>query len=126
MRIIPTRIHGAIDYVMGAVLVLSPWLFGFAVGGPAQWVPIVIGLAMIVTAMLTRYELGLVPMLSMPAHIAIDVIAGIVLAFSPWLFGFAAIVYVPHLVLGLLEAVGALITETRPETVRPAASRPLS
>lgn len=124
MRMIPTRIHGAIDYVMGAILILSPWLLGFATGGPAQWVPVMIGMVMIATAMLTRYELGVVPMLSMPAHLAIDGVAGLLLAFSPWLFGFAGVVFLPHLVLGLLEASGALLTQTRPEAVRPVGSRP--
>ena len=36
MRIISTRVHGVVDYVGGALLVVSPWLFGFADGGAQQ------------------------------------------------------------------------------------------
>ena len=46
MRIISTRIHGIIDYLTGLLLIVAPWLFGFANGGAAQWVP-VLGLAVL-------------------------------------------------------------------------------
>lgn len=33
MRFIPTRIHGMVDYSMGLILIVAPWLFAFAQGG---------------------------------------------------------------------------------------------
>lgn len=39
MPIIPTRAHGAFDYLAGLVLILAPMLLGFADRGPAQLVP---------------------------------------------------------------------------------------
>jgi hypothetical protein len=44
----------------------------------------------------------------------IDLMSGIFLAVSPWLFGFADEVYLPHLVLGILEVGAALFTKTEP------------
>ena len=38
MRFLPTRVHGVIDYLWGVALIATPWLFGFANGGAAQWV----------------------------------------------------------------------------------------
>jgi hypothetical protein len=123
MRFIPTRVHGALDYVIGVVLIAAPWLLGFATGGPEQWVPVLIGVAIVVYSALTAYELGLTPLIPVPVHLTIDIVAGIVLALSPWLFGFAAVVVWPHLLVGLIVIGAGLTTETRPETARPAAPR---
>lgn len=41
MRFISTRVHGVVDYLMGLLLIVAPFLFGFATGGSAQWVPII-------------------------------------------------------------------------------------
>ncbi len=114
MRMIPTRIHAIADYAIGVLLIVSPWLFGFATGGIAQWLPMVLGLAVIVYSLLTRYELGLVGAIPMPAHLWLDGIGGALLAVSPWLFGFADVVIWPHLIIGLVEIVAALTTETEP------------
>lgn len=117
MRFIPTRAHGAMDYLIGVLLIAAPWLFGFATGGPAQWVPIVLGAGVIVYSALTAYELGLAPMIPVPVHLTIDIVAGVVLALSPWLFAFSSVIVWPHLIVGLLEIGAGLTTETRPRAV---------
>jgi hypothetical protein len=114
MRIISTRAHGVLDYLMGALLILSPWLLGFAAGGAETWVPVVLGASTIVYSLMTNYELGVVGVLPMPVHLGLDAAAGIFLAFSPWLFGFAGLVWVPHVVLGVLEVGAAAMTQPLP------------
>jgi hypothetical protein len=116
MRFIPTRTHGVIDYAMGALLIVVPYILGFADGTAAQWIPQVLGAALIGASLLTDYELGVVRMIPMPIHLFLDIATGILLAASPWLFGFADRVYWPHLILGLLEIGAGLMTRTRPET----------
>jgi hypothetical protein len=113
LRFITTPIHGVMDYVMGILLVSSPYLFGFATGGPEQWLPIVLGIVLLLQSMMTRYELGLLPVISIPVHIRIDLANGLLLAASPWLFGFADQVCWPHLILGLIEIGAACCTETK-------------
>lgn len=113
MRIIPTRVHGFIDYAMGLLLIASPWLFGFATGGIEQWVPVALGLAMIGLSLMTDYELSAARLIPMPVHLGIDIASGLLLAASPWLFGFADQVYWPHLALGLIEIGTAAMTQTR-------------
>lgn len=114
MRFIPTNIHGMLDYGMGILLIIAPWLFGFYAGGVESWLPIVLGAGVIVYSLVTDYELGVTKMLSMPAHLWLDGIGGALLAASPWLFGFSDVIVWPHLVVGLLEIGAALMTETVP------------
>ena len=115
MRFIPTRIHGVLDYLVGALLIAAPYLFGFATGGAKQWLPMILGLGAIGYSLLTRYELGLVPVISMPGHLWLDALSGALLAVSPWLFGFSGEVYAPHVLVGLFEIGAALMTRTAPE-----------
>ena len=115
MKIISTRVHGMLDYTMGLLLIISPWLLGFAEGGPATSVPVVLGAGAIVYSLLTNYELGAAQVISMPAHLWLDGICGLILALSPWLFGFAEYVYLPHLILGILEVGAAAMTDPTPE-----------
>jgi hypothetical protein len=116
LRFIPTRTHGVIDYLMGALLIVAPYLLGFADGTAAQWIPQVVGAALVGASLLTDYELGVARMIPMPIHLGLDVAAGLLLAASPWLFGFADRVWVPHVVFGLAEIGAGLMTRTVAET----------
>jgi hypothetical protein len=113
MRMLSTYVHGIIDYVAGLLLIASPWLFGFAAEGPETWILVVAGLLMLGAFLLTDYEWGLVRKIPMPMHLSLDAILGIVLAASPWVFNFHESVWVPHVVLGLMELGGALMTDTQ-------------
>lgn len=116
MRFIPTRIHGMLDYAMGLLLIVAPWLFGFARGGAETWVPVALGVGALLYSLMTDYELGVARVISVPTHLGLDGAAGLLLAVSPWLFGFAEVVWVPHLVLGLLELGAALTTKKAPSS----------
>lgn len=118
---ISTRMHGIMDYIIGALLIAAPWLFGFAREGAETWVPVVLGAGAIFYSLLTNYELGVIKVLPMSAHLGIDIVAGIVLAASPWLFGFAEIVWVPHLVVGLIMLGSGMITQRVPGATAAAA-----
>jgi hypothetical protein len=114
MRFLSTRVHGAVDYLTGALLIISPWLFGFADGGTAQWVPVVLGASVILIALFTAYEWGVVKIIPIAAHLGIDCATGLLLLVSPWLFGFAGLVWLPHVVIGAFEILVSLITRTHP------------
>lgn len=116
MRFLPTHVHGMLDYGVGLLLILAPYILGFADGGAAQLVPQALGAGAILYAFFTDYELGLVRLIPMPAHLLLDAASGALLAISPWLFGFADQVWVPHLVLGLVEIGASLVTRTTPGT----------
>ncbi|HEY0653509.1 MAG TPA: SPW repeat protein [Chryseosolibacter sp.] len=128
MRIISTRVHGMLDYLMGVILIASPWIFNFNRGGAETIVPVVLGIAVILYSMITDYELSISKSLSMQTHLTLDLLSGILLAASPWLFGFHDYVYLPHLIFGLAEIGASLMTARRSVTTRehsrPGASRP--
>ena len=114
MRIISTRMHGVLDYAVGALLIVAPYLLGFANGTAAQWVPQALGAMAIVYSLMTRYELGVVRVIPMPVHLGLDVASGILLLASPWIFGFAGTTYWPHVIVGAIEILTPLMTRTQP------------
>lgn len=123
IRFLPTSVHGVLDYLVGIVLIAAPWIFGFAyVGGAAVYVPIVLGIALILYSLVTKYELGIpgLKFLPMPYHLVIDFIAAAFLAASPWIFGFASKplnVWLPHLVVGIVVILVVLVSQTHPRMV---------
>jgi hypothetical protein len=118
-KFIPTKVHGALDYIVGIALILAPMLFGFMnVGGAAVIIPIVLGIGLILYSLFTRYEWGLVKVLGMPYHLIFDVVASLFLAASPFLFGFAnqpLNVWLPHVVVGLTVIVVVIFSQSQPE-----------
>lgn len=114
MKFISTSIHGILDYGLALLLIATPWLFGFVDIGthPESVIPIVLGVAVAAYSIFTDYEWGAVRGLSMTAHLWIDALGGLFLALSPWLFGFASEVYLPHVILGVIEIGSALFTKT--------------
>jgi hypothetical protein len=118
MKIISTKAHGMLDYLMGLLLIASPWLFDFARGGAEQWVPVILGASTILYSLFTDYEYGAVRRLSMRTHLALDLASGVLLAASPWIFNFDEYVYLPHLILGIAEIVAVVMTDPVPERRR--------
>lgn len=116
MKIISTKMHGVLDYLVGIVLIAAPWIFGFANGGAEQWIPIILGAGALVYSLMTDYELGMWRTLSMKTHLNIDMMSGVLLAASPWILGFSDRVSTPHLVFGLLEIGVAMMTKTVSES----------
>ena len=110
MRFIPTKTHGYLDYIVGLLLIAAPWLFDFYRDGAETWVPVILGVATFIYSLMTDYELGASKMISMRTHLTIDLVSGIFLAASPWIFGFDEYVWAPHLIVGIFEIVASLCT----------------
>jgi hypothetical protein len=118
MRFIPTKAHSVMDYLMGPLLIASPWLFNFARNGVETWLPVALGAGAVLYSLVTDYEYSVSRTLSMRTHLTLDLLSGVLLATSPWIFGFSDYVYMPHLVLGALEIGASLTTETKPSSER--------
>src|ERR1700754_4250941 len=103
MRIISSKLHGVLDYSVGMLLIIIPWVAGFAREGAETWLPVALGFATLLYSSITNYELGRIKLLPFKTHLLIDFLSGMLLAASPWLFDFNDQIYIPHLVLGLLE-----------------------
>lgn len=110
--IIPPRIHGVLDYLVGALLIALPWLFGVDGGGGRTLIPVLLGAGTIVYSLFTDYQLGLVRRIPLRVHLGLDAAAGLFLIAAPFLFSFARDVMDPYLAIGVLEVVAAVATDT--------------
>jgi len=118
-KFIPTKVHGALDYIVAIALIFAPWLFGFSqVGGAAVIIPMVLGAGLILYSLFTKYEWGLIKVVSMPYHLIIDVVASLLLITSPFLFGFYNMdmwnVWVPHVAVGAAVILVVIFSQTQP------------
>jgi hypothetical protein len=126
MRVIPAKVHGAIDYGMAPALALAPELFRMKDGRSASLPPRIAGVGGAVAAALSDQELAARRLVPMKAHLVLDAFTGVAVAAAPWLGGSArkgARHWLPHALLGAEELVLALTTKTRtgpPATRRPA------
>jgi hypothetical protein len=108
-----TRVHGYVDYLAGGILVVLPVLSGIA-RGPAGITLIVAGVVLILTALATDFEAGVVRHLQIPLHLWIDGIVGLLLAVSPWLLSFYRTAWIPHVIIGIALIAFAFLTNTVP------------
>ncbi len=111
MRLITTRMHGVADYLIGILLLCSPWLFKFSNAGTAQYVAMIAGAILIVMSFLTNYEEGIFKKIPLNVHFAADILIGMFLVSSPWILGFASVVFLPHLIGGILEIITGFFTD---------------
>ncbi len=118
MRMIPTSVHGAIDYLTGGMLLAAPKLLGLTDEPRAALVLRSAGGGALAYSLITDYELGLLRLLPMPAHLAMDAASGVLVAASPWLLGFAGKgprYWLPHVLVGATEVLAATTTRTQPQ-----------
>jgi hypothetical protein len=111
VRLINTKAHAIVDYVMGMVLLCSPAIFQFDFSGPEYYTAATAGLITIVLALFTAFEYGALKTIPLRLHLYIDMVTGAALAASPWLMDFAGTVFKPHLVFGLSQVIVAVLTD---------------
>lgn len=112
--LITTRVHSVIDYVAGVALIAAPWLFGFSANMMATYCAVGVGLFLIVQNLFTAWEYSLAKVIPASTHVVLDYFAGAFLAFSPWLLGYAEVIYLPHLFVGLYIIGQAIVSSTVP------------
>ncbi|MDQ4140408.1 MAG: SPW repeat protein [Bacteroidota bacterium] len=117
MRIIPTRIHGILDYLVGIILIAAPWVFDFDNGGAETWVPVIVGIMVLLQTIMTDFEVGIIRKIPMVSHLRMDLFIGIFLAASPWIFNFDEVVWEPHVIFGVFSILASLMTRRVPSTV---------
>jgi hypothetical protein len=118
-KLIPTKVHAALDYTVGVLLIAAPWIFGFAdESTAATWMSVLAGLAIIGISTVTNYEGGFLGnLVAMRTHLISDGLLGVFLAASPWLFGFAEAgtnAWLPFVAIGAGEILSAAATNPMP------------
>ena len=120
-RFVPTKVHGALDYVTSPALMAAPELLRLDGARGSSLAPRVAGAAGAVYSGLTDYELGVRRTIPMRVHLVLDAVSGAGLVLAPWLFGSArrgARHWLPHAIVGGTELVLALTTKTDPPAPR--------
>ena len=115
VRIIPTGVHGALDYLASGVNLAFPRLLDLHDAPWAALVPRIDGLAGAGYSLITDYELGALKVVPMPAHLALDAAKGVFMAVSPWVFGFArngTRYWLEHVLMGSADVLAAIATKT--------------
>jgi hypothetical protein len=113
-RPISTLMHGILDYVTAPTLLVLPRMLGW--GTKVTSLLSGAGVGVLGYSVMTRYELGLLKMLPMKAHLALDMASGGMLALSPLLLKKRErdVATIATLVgLGLYEIAAALLTQTQ-------------
>jgi hypothetical protein len=111
MGFIPTRVHAVTDYFVGSALIVIPPAVN-QTGGWAVALPVIIGILLLIQNLATDYEYTAADLIPVRGHLAMDSIAGGLLAVSPWLFGFFEFVLWPHVIVGMAIWLAAMATET--------------
>ena len=110
---IPTKIHGILDYAVAFLFLLMPLILDLDTATAPAKVFQYLGIITVIYSVLTRYEYGLLKVLPMKVHLGLDLLSGIFLTLSPWIFGFAGQLFVPYVLLGLFEVMASILTSNR-------------
>jgi hypothetical protein len=119
---IPLKVHNVLDYVVGVLLALSPYLFGFSDVVAARNVFLVVGLGLIAYSSITNYYYSVAKIIPLGVHMVLDAISGIVLILAPALFDYREVISDGQFALHFVMGIGALalvaFTRTRSETAK--------
>lgn len=53
--VLPVRVHGTLDYLLGVFLIAAPFVFGFSENDPALFISVFLGVAHIVVTLITSF-----------------------------------------------------------------------
>jgi hypothetical protein len=115
LQVIPTRVHGAIDQVVGPALVIAPTLLRLGRTSPEGITAEAVGGAQSAYSNLTDYETSIKKLLPLKYHLALDAVGGATLAIVPQLTGArrrGRKHWLPHLAIGAMEIGVAALTKT--------------
>jgi len=125
VKIIPKFYHGVLDFLSGLVLLVAPNLLALTeIGGATAWLPRVVGLMILLQALMTDYELGVMKVIPIAMHLMADYVVGAFLVIAPFVFGISGrsiAATVLLLLMGILALGAAYMTEPRgrPREVMP-------
>ena len=85
---IPVFIHGVIEYALGVLLIIAPFLFDFD-SNAATAVSIVAGVAVITISASSDLPTGLTSQIARPAHVGVDYLLAVLMIAAPFIFGFS-------------------------------------
>lgn len=114
-RTISRKAHGIMDYVFSALLIASPWLFGFAHEPVNLRIAVALGSGMALYSFCTEYELGVFRGLPFAGNLFLDALIGVFLASSFIHISMGTRGGVVFLILGVLILIDVFHTSRPPD-----------
>lgn len=87
--VIPLAVHELLEPFIAALLIAAPFLFGFSDQGAATAVFIALGVLVLLIGQSTDWRISVIKIIPLPVHFVLDLVIGVLLIISPFLFGFS-------------------------------------
>jgi hypothetical protein len=116
MKFISSKVHTIIGLIVGVLLLFAPSLFDFSDNETANLVTMGAGIFIILSELITTSRISPLKLVPMRVHLMLDYLTGALILLSPWLFGFADEVAVPHVIVGILVIGYAAMTNPDAES----------
>lgn len=84
---LPVFVHGVLEYAVGILLIVAPFLFSFEATA-ATAASVILGVALLAFTAMSRLPTGLIAAISVGVHVTVDAVFAVVLVAIPFLFGF--------------------------------------
>jgi VIT1/CCC1 family predicted Fe2+/Mn2+ transporter len=113
---VPVLVHGVLEYIVGALFIAAPFLFGFD-SSAATAASIVAGLFLLAFTAISALPTGLVSSITVGVHVTVDfVFAGLLVAL-PFILGFRdeAAPTALFIVVGVLHLLVTIATRFSPD-----------
>jgi len=141
---ISTSFYGVANYILAFAMILAPWyipsitgslpalwikpsdagLAFYHVGGASLFLILIIGWLEFIMAVFSNNSHGLIKQFPMQMHHFLDVLMGLFLFFSPFIYGYSDKVWWPQMLAGGLLCILGIFTKNSPFTTKPHHPRP--
>jgi hypothetical protein len=113
---VPVVVHGVFEYVVGALFIASPFLFGFNDSAAPTAAALVVGLLLLAFTATSALPTGLVRSVSLGVHVTVDLVLAVLLVALPFLLGFTdeAAPTALFIVVGVLHLLMTIATRFSP------------
>ncbi len=102
---ISLKVHSVLDYIAAILIVASPWIFGFENLNYARGIFVYGGIFLVLYSLFTDYKYSVFNWISVPFHMGMDAIIGLVFLISPNIFDYSSelttMQYAVHWIFGL-------------------------
>lgn len=110
MKILNARVHGYLDFVVVALFLAAPSMFGF--GGRPQIACYVVAAVHLALSLVTAYPFGLLKLVPFPAHGVVELLVIPSLAALPWVLGFSEVLAARNFFLASAGLVAVVVVLT--------------
>ena len=103
MNLIETKAQVYFIYLLGVLMIASASLVIFTASWAEVWLPLVFGSVAIIYSLMTAYASRMTHSSRGRRKLLNNIMEGILISISTWLFGFANYLLTPHTLLSLLK-----------------------